>query len=116
MTEKDHAAIRQILGDVIAKHTAQIDGKFDVIKNELAHIKEQTTKTNGRVNKHDDLISDLQKADIQHIINCPIESRLKKIETSESVKSGMWKMILIVGAIVGSATAIITAILQLILK
>ena len=116
MTEKDHAAIRQILGDVIATHTAQIDGKFDVIKNELAHIKEQTTKTNGRVNKHDDLILELQKADISHINNCPIEQRVSTLEKSEYFKKGMWKMVLIISGVASCVTGLILGFLQFFLK
>lgn len=81
MSEKDVEAVRQILESLISVHTAQIDGKFEVIKNELQHIKEQTTRTNGRVNKHDEQIRSLREADIQHIIDCPVESRIVHVES-----------------------------------
>mgnify|MGYP003607020848 FL=1 len=116
MTEKDQAVLRQVLIDVIATHTAEIDGKFNVIQSELIHIKEQTTKTNGRVTKHDEMIGDLQKADIQHLVNCPMESRMKQLEISEFSKRGMWKMILIIAGSITGLTTIVSTILQIILK
>lgn len=43
----------------------------DNIANQLSYIREQTTKTNGRVNKHDERIEDLYKKEANHLINCP---------------------------------------------
>ena len=60
-----------MITDIIGAHTAQIDGKFNVIKVELLAIKEQTIKTNGRVTRHDEELKAINKSEDMHVINCP---------------------------------------------
>jgi DNA integrity scanning protein DisA with diadenylate cyclase activity len=55
---------------------AKIDAEFTVVNLQLSQIKEQTTKTNSRVNHIEDEISLLQTKEISHIIDCP---NIKKI-------------------------------------
>ena len=44
MTANDKAELKEMINDVVS-------GRFDLIEYKLQEIKEQTTKTNGRVNK-----------------------------------------------------------------
>lgn len=50
--------MRQMITDLLAIHTENIEGKFNVIRVELSAIKEQTTKTNGRVTRNEEAVSD----------------------------------------------------------
>jgi len=74
--------------EAFEQNKIEIDLKFDVITNELGHIKEQTTKTNGRVNKLEDKTADLEKKD--------------------SGRSGMW---MVVKVVAGSIVAICMALI-----
>jgi DNA integrity scanning protein DisA with diadenylate cyclase activity len=56
---------------------AKIDAEFTVVNLQLSQIKEQTTKTNNRVNHIEDEISLLQTKELSHIIDCP---NVKKID------------------------------------
>jgi len=71
MTEKDINSMRMMITDLLATHTEKIEGKFNVIAVELLAIKVQTTKTNGRVNRHDEEFKLISKAEDMHVINCP---------------------------------------------
>lgn len=63
MTAQDRAEIRQMLSDVLLGHSEEMKGRFNVIHANLIQIKEQTTKTNGRVNALEDEVEALQKSD-----------------------------------------------------
>jgi hypothetical protein len=57
-----------------------LESEFKHIRTELLYIKEQTTKTNSRVSHVEDEIVSLKLADANHVINCPISSRVDKID------------------------------------
>ena len=116
MTPNETAAIRQMLIDVVGAHTAEIDGKFELIKQELGHIKEQTTKTNGRVNKHDQLIIDLEKKNIEHFVSCPMRDRVETLEDSEKSKKSVYRFVSIVAGVFASLAVIVIAFFELIKK
>ena len=108
MTEKEMQSIRQIFSDVIAVHTAETDGKFELIKFELKSIKEQTTKTNGRVTKLEEKTETLKINDIEHITHCPNVSRIEALELSESGKQKIYKFITV---LFGVCTALATLVI-----
>jgi len=108
MTEKDINSIRQTINDLLAIHTAQIDGKFNVITTELSAIKEQTTKTNGTVRKHDAEIRTLQMAENVHVLNCPHNEPMSNYAAIYK----FWKPLAITGIVIACisvAGAITTA-------
>ena len=110
MTKQDKDEIREMLGDVLAAHNEKIDGKFNLINEKLERIEAQTTKTNGRVNKLEDKTEQLKINDIEHIINCPLVSRVKTIEETEQFKKGELRMITILSTVTASIAAIIISI------
>ena len=69
MTKLDKDEIKEMLNDVITLHT-------EPIKLELSHIKEQTTKTNGRVNKLEEKTEALNIKDIEHYNKCTVVSKV----------------------------------------
>lgn len=96
MNKEDRAEMRELLIDVLSAHTAEVDGKFELIKQELEQIKTQTTKTNGRVTKHD--------------------TELQAISLSTANRNGMYRLIIIAATTIAATSAIVIPILQLILK
>lgn len=64
----------------------QVTAEFEVLNERinstnaiLERVEEQTKKTNGRVNNHEDEINDLKTADATHILNCPNVKEIQKI-------------------------------------
>lgn len=92
----DKAEFRQMITDLLAIHTATIDGKFNLIEEKLDRIETQTVKTNGRVNKHDEELRALENSDLSR----------------KSITSFTTKAI----AITATVTAVIVAIVELIIK
>lgn len=75
--------------------------EFRAVNSELSHIKEQTTKTNGRVNKLEEKVSTIEK----HPANCEaivkMDERLDTVEKVQTKNTGAWKGIsLAVGGVV----------------
>lgn len=105
MTKGEREDFREMLSDILAGHTQNIEGKFNVINTQLDQIKEQTTKTNGRVNKLEEKVQTLEKRDLEHVINCPIAERVKMLETdntgTKSIKHFVIQSIIIAGIIGG---------------
>lgn len=112
MTQNEITTIRTMLTDVLAAHTAEIDGKFKVIEEKLIRIEAQTTKTNGRVNRHDQAITDLEKADITHIANCPLESRMKVVEADVSARKSVWRFVVIASGAILSFALFVIALME----
>lgn len=108
MTEKDQNMFRQTMEDVMAIHITEIRGEFNLLKQEVGFIKEQTTKTNGTVIRHDAEIRTLQMADSIHMVNCPNNEPVSKLMAVYN----NWKVFGIAGLAVG-ALSIIGAIITI---
>ena len=113
------------MSSAVSEFAATTNGKFDVIKVELEAIKQQTTKTNGRVSKIEEKIEDnedefnhkiteiearleqLKINDIEHVINCPNLSKIKSLESqisaTRAIKKYIYTSIILLGAIAGIA-------------
>lgn len=102
MTEKDVNAIRQMITDLLSIHTENIDGKFNVIRVELSAIKEQTTKTNGRVSRHDEDLTAINKAKDLYYTNCPHN---KSIGDFEAIRK-YWRVFAVAGIVTGVLSVI----------
>ena len=57
-----------------------LEQKFEVINTKLDYIKAQVTKTNGRVDKLEGKVDVLEKQEIAHVLNCPVNPKLRVIE------------------------------------
>lgn len=104
MTDKERSEQRQLINDILGVFVERMEGqfetmsvRFEVLDVKLEAIKEQTTKTNGRVSKHDIELIAINKAEILHPINCP---HGKSIEELLTIKKN-WKVYAISGLVIG---------------
>ena len=116
MNKLDREEMRQLLTDVLSAHTAEIGGQFQLIKQELGQIKEQTIKTNGRVNRHDEELQNLKLIEKDHFVHCPNSDRLDNLETLKEQYVGAWNFIIKAAATFSAIALIAIAILELIIK
>lgn len=108
MTEKDISSIRQMITDIGAANTAEIKGELALIKQEVSFVREQTTRTNGRVNRHDEEIKNLSKTEDLHVVNCPHNEPISKF----TAVYRFWKPLAITGIVIACisiAGAVVTA-------
>jgi predicted nuclease with TOPRIM domain len=128
MTFEEKSEFREMITDIYATHNAKIDGKFNVIRVELAAIKEQTTKTNGRVTKLEDKIETkitdkisnidnrieiLKTNDIEHILHCPNISKIQELENQQLSRKSITKFMLIMIATISTIFTIALALFKL---
>ena len=99
---------RQLLLDVLSTHTAEINGKFNVINEILERIEVQTTKTNGRVNKLEEKAIILELNDVKHLSECPHAARIQSLENTENRKNGVYKFLAVA---FGVCTALATLVI-----
>jgi len=97
MTEKERSEQRALIEDILGKFVEKVEGQFNVITVELGFIKQQTTKTNGTVIRHEQELKELNKAEIMHTINCP---HGKSIDELMAVKKN-WKVYATAGLFLG---------------
>lgn len=114
MDANDMAVIRQMFTDVLSGHTQEINGRYNVIHSNLIQIKEQTTKTNGRVTALEDKLEKLEKTEIQHIINCPNTKRIGELENNELGRKSIFRFVSIVALVVASVTGLVIAVMEII--
>jgi hypothetical protein len=73
MSEKEITSIKELFDEKIKGIHIQLDTEFKMINERLEKIEAQTTKTNGRV-------TTIEQNNIRHIIECPVVSRVNKLE------------------------------------
>ena len=97
MTREDKEELKELLHDYIKGVIAREDAKFDIIDFKLDSIKEQTTRTNGRVTR-------LEEKESNHILNCPIAPKVRVLEdqqlSTRSVKVWLFTAVSITGVVV----------------
>ena len=116
MNEKDFMAISKIVSETIILHMSKFDSQLQMINNNVEHVKEKTIDTIEIVNTHSDQISELQRATIEHVVDCPIDSRVKKLEIADATKAGMWKFAVILGTVMTTVFSIVIAVFEIYLK
>ncbi len=113
MTHEDKQELKEILHNYIEGVIAQQDAKFDIIDYKLDAIKEQTTKTNGRVTK-------LEESNMSHIINCPVAPKVRALEdnqlTNKAIKKWVAASIGITGIVVSIGFALFKIITEVLTK
>lgn len=63
MNAEDRAEVRQMLTDIIAGPLNEVRGELKLANSKLGSIDNQTKITNGRVNKLEERVHDLENAD-----------------------------------------------------
>lgn len=116
MSKDDKEKVRQMMQDILSGHTHEVIGRFNVIHANLVQIKEQTTKTNGKVSKLETDVKTLYENDIKHALNCPFASRVEELEKSEISRKSVLKFVGVTIVATGTIVGIVTAILDYILK
>ena len=116
MTKEDREQIREMLTDILTGQMNVVNGKIDVMYVHITQIKEQTTKTNGRVNGLEDRMDESDKLGAMHVLNCPHTEEIKKLQSNELTRSAIMKFTGKVAVIVSGAIAGVVAFLEWILK
>jgi len=100
MKPEDRAEIRQMIIDAMASHSevvqVKLDSNFEKIDIKLDAIKDQTTKTNGRVTTLETSVKTLQDKETER----------------KAVKSFSWTQLVVISAIIGLVLSIIELILK----
>lgn len=65
--------LEKLLDEKLKGLHIEMQAEFTIVKSELSKIKDQTIKTNGRV-------TELEKNELHHPINCPIRVRVEDID------------------------------------
>lgn len=104
---------RQLLLDVLAAHTAEINGKFDVINEKLDNIEVQTKRTNGRVTKLEEKTSVLEINDLTHINECPNVARIQRLENTDLEKKSIFRFITVVFGVCATVATIVIAYFEM---
>lgn len=113
MTKDDRDEMRQLMKDVLYAHTAAIDGQFKVIASDLAHIKEQTTKTNGRVTKLEDYRQSALLTEANHFQNCPVAGQVELLKIESTSRKSLRNFLVYAGSFVVGSAAVIVAVIEI---
>jgi len=116
MTKDDREEVEKMITNVISTPLAEINGKIEIILLHLSTIKDQTIKTNGRVNRHDEELKAVQLNNIDHVVHCPVVSRVKILEDSELSRKSIVAFTTKAIAITATVTAIIVTLVEFITK
>ena len=111
MTKDDRSEIREMLTDIIGAHTAAVDGKFDVIQVQLHAIREQTTKTNGRVTVLEEKQRNLETENNLHFEHCPHTDAINSLKNENVSRKAIYKFIL---ASITISSGLVALIMELI--
>lgn len=83
------------------------DSRFELMLKDLNYIKEQTTKTNGRVSVIEAKIELLEKESDSHYHNCPLNQRMKDVEETLLKRRSIQNWIVKAIAVISGAIALI---------
>ncbi len=76
--------VKEIIDDRLQLAKTEITGSadkhFSLIKKDLEYIKEQTTKTNSRTNRHEEAILELKKLALRKELDCPFKDNIRILE------------------------------------
>ena len=105
MTKEERAEMKELFEDLLQITTTKHDEQYKMIDYKLDLIKEQTTKTNGRVLK-------LENKELVHISLCPLNEKVRTIEDNQLSSKSVQKWV--VGSI--TITSIIVTVIMAIFK
>lgn len=116
MTAQDRTEIRQMLIDILSGQTEEMKGRYNVIHVNLTQIKEQTTKTNGRVSALEKEVEKLKLSEAEHVLSCPNDEKIRALQDNELSKKSIVRFFILSTAVAGTIVGIIATIIGLIIK
>jgi len=113
---EDRKMLKEIIAEVTIPLLNDIDVKLKSLKLETEYIKKQTTETNGKVKKHEELLVEIIKDEEIHLINhqheqnnkiltCPHTSTISELKEKHSFKI---KTKQLVGGILGTILLVLS--------
>lgn len=113
---EDRKMLKEVIAEVNTPILSDIVMKLNVLKLEVDHIKKQTTETNGKVKKHEFLLSEIKKDEEIHIINhqhennnkiltCPHTTTINQLKEKHTFKI---KTKQLVGGILGTILLVLS--------
>lgn len=106
MTVEERKEIKELLDNHLVSLMAQHNVKYQIIDFKLDAIKEQTTKTNGRVSK-------LEEREQIHVMNCPMISRVRNLEDNQLTEKAIKKWVIRTISLMAIGITIILGIAKL---
>lgn len=113
MTPKEITLFENVIKQSISSVGEQIKGEINLVKLDLTYIKKRSDELNSMLEEHEKKISELQKANIDHFVNCPIESRVKSLEATELANKSIYSFITKAGVFVAALWGILYGVIQL---
>lgn len=113
MTQKELNLIENTIKQSVDAVGEQINGEIKLIKLDLEYIKNHTDELKLSVKEHDKKIALLQSSTIDHLVNCPLESRVKKLEVTEIANKSIYSFITKAGVFVAALWGILYGVIQL---
>lgn len=80
MNTQQRLEVRELIVDVIGKPLAEISGQLDILSDNTKNLAEYQKVANGRTKTLEACVSDLQKVNLLHTVNCPNTKILKEME------------------------------------
>lgn len=100
---------RDYLKEVIEQATqpiiSELNNKLNIINNDITYIKKQTTETNGKVKKHEEILSEINSNDTIHkefhrmetnnrYYSCPHTDTINEMKNKNKIKIGVRQVII----------------------
>jgi hypothetical protein len=76
--------LETILNAFLEETRTTMENHYTIVTLKLDSIKEDTTKTNGRVNKLEDEVKRLAIEDQKHMVSCPIAIEVRELKNTVS--------------------------------
>jgi hypothetical protein len=96
MTPTEHKEMKELIQNYLENSTTKTDAKFELIVYKLDKVIEQTTRTNGRVSKLEDIT-------LTHPMTCPQITKIRELEdtqlTHKAIKTWVVTSILVTSGI-----------------
>ncbi len=111
--------LTRVVNERLGTFRVEIKGDYKLIKRDLEYIKEQTTRTNGRVTQSEEKLDNIKtivntqettilklQHDSEHrVTNCPFSGNIRELEdknlTIESIKNHSNKQLIKLSTIIG---------------
>ena len=93
-----------------------LDGRLETVNIKLDFIKEQTTRTNGRVTEVERKVHDMEVGDAARYTSCPQLNRIQAIESAVISHQEMKKLVIKGISIAGIFFTILFGLVTLILR